>query len=216
MTVNYLFVCEFTKNGAKATPSIAPTIDIADLYAPTGALLVSAGAPTQLTNMTGVYIYSYNALATTKPVAIFRTTDTSVDLVDLPSYPILFDADGKVQADAGAVSDPWGIDLPNGYVAGKAGYILGNLQATVFPSGANPVTITIRNSLTTFPIDGAKVWISTDLAGANVVWSGATDAFGVARNVLGELPALNNGLYYRWVQDSGYTDSNPTAMNVSP
>lgn len=104
MTVNYLFVAEFTKNGAKATPANAPTIDIADLYAPAGVLLVSAGVPTQLTNMTGVYVYSYDALETTKPVAIFRTADTSVDLVDLPSYPIAFDVtNGNVEASTPAV-----------------------------------------------------------------------------------------------------------------
>lgn len=90
------------------------------------------------------------------------------------------------------------------------------LQATVFPSGANEVTFTVRNSVTNLPIDGATVWISTDLAGTNVIWSGATDAFGEARNINGEKPFLNNGTYYGWVQDSGYTDTNPTTLNVSP
>lgn len=97
------------------------------------------------------------------------------------------------------------------------GYVAINpLTATVFPSGSNEVTFTVTNSVTMLPIDGATVWISTDLAGTNVVWSGTTDAFGVARNVNGEKPFLNTGTYYGWVQDSGYTDTNPTTLNVSP
>lgn len=92
---------------------------------------------------------------------------------------------------------------------------INQLAATTFPAGANEVTITVNNSITSLPIDGAKVWITTDLVGTNTIWAGTSDAFGIARNVLGEKPFLNTGTYYAWIQDSGYTDTNPTTLNVS-
>lgn len=96
MATTYLFLAEFTKSKVKTTPANAPTIDIVDALAPTGALLVTAASPTQFTNMTGVYVYSYAATSTTKPVGVMRTADTTVDLQDIPCYPIPFDANGNV------------------------------------------------------------------------------------------------------------------------
>lgn len=116
---------------------------------------------------------------------------------------------------AGSAGDPWSTALPNGYAAGEAGFILGNLSAATFPVGAIEVTFTVLNSITSQPIDGARVWISTDLAGTNTIWSGTTNAFGIAINVNNEKPFLNAGTYYAWIQDSGYTDTNPTTLVVS-
>lgn len=99
MSRTLIFVAEFTKSKVKTTPANAPTIDIADMLAPTGALLVSGGSPTQLTNMTGVYIYSYSAADSVLPVGMMRTADTTVDLQDVPCYPLAFDANGFVKAD---------------------------------------------------------------------------------------------------------------------
>lgn len=115
---------------------------------------------------------------------------------------------GDVRNAIGMATDDLDIQLDTILAASGSG--------VTFPAGANEVTFTVRNSVTLLPIDGATVWISTDLAGINVVWSGNTDAFGVARNVLGEKPSLNTGTYYGWVQDSGYTDANPTTLAVSP
>lgn len=60
------------------------------------------------------------------------------------------------------------------------------------------------------PIDGAEVWVSTDLAGTNVVAGTlTTDASG---NVTFMLDA---GSYYAWVQKAGYNFSNPTSFTVT-
>ena len=65
------------------------------------------------------------------------------------------------------------------------------------------------------PIEGAEVWISTDSGGANVIWSGLTDAFGVARASDLELPWLDAGTYYAWVQKTDFSFSNPDELTVS-
>ena len=76
-------------------------------------------------------------------------------------------------------------------------------------AGAVEVTYTVTNSVTLNPIDGVHVWISTDVAGNNVVWSGFTDTFGVARALDATLPWLDVGTYYFWCQAVGYTFVNP-------
>jgi hypothetical protein len=65
------------------------------------------------------------------------------------------------------------------------------------------------------PIEGVDVWISTDAAGANQVWFGRTDAFGVARSLGGDLPMLDAGTYYFWSQKGGYSFANPDTEVVS-
>lgn len=82
-------------------------------------------------------------------------------------------------------------------------------------AGAIQFTYTVTDSVTGFPIEGVEVWISTDIAGANVIWNGHTDALGVARDDAGGLPWLDPGTYYFWSQRSGYTFSNPDTEVVS-
>lgn len=68
-----------------------------------------------------------------------------------------------------------------------------------------PFTYTLTDQSTGLPIEGANVWIATDIAIANVVWGGVTDTFGVARDPYGNLPYLDAGTYYIWAQKTGYT-----------
>lgn len=77
-------------------------------------------------------------------------------------------------------------------------------------------TYTVTNSVTGLPVPAVTVTVSTDLAGTNLVWSGFTDAFGVARDVNGDLPRLDAGTYYFWKWKSGYIDDqNPDTEVVS-
>lgn len=100
MAVNYVFLAEFTKAKVATSPANAPTIDIVDAANPGGALLVSGASPTVMTNMAGVYVYVYNtATLTGIPVGLFKTTDSTVDLQHIPSYPqVVLDANGNVLA----------------------------------------------------------------------------------------------------------------------
>lgn len=76
---------------------------------------------------------------------------------------------------------------------------------TVYEAGGPP----------NIPIDGVTVDISTDIAGTNVIWSGETDTFGVARDDFGRLPRLDPGTYYFWRQLAGYTFNNPDTETVT-
>lgn len=99
-----------------------------------------------------------------------------------------------------------------------AGCVQQNLEYVVRQRtpGAVAYTYTVTDSGTGLPIEGAEVWFTTDVAGANVVWTGDTDAFGVARDDNGNLPVLDPGTYYVWVQKVDYTpDAWPDTEVVS-
>lgn len=76
-------------------------------------------------------------------------------------------------------------------------------------------TYTVTDIVTGLPIQGVEIDISTDIAGANIIWCGNTDAFGVARDSNGDLPCLDAGTVYFWRHKPGYTFVNPDAEVVS-
>ena len=84
-----------------------------------------------------------------------------------------------------------------------------------FPAGSIEFTYTLTNSVSGLPIDAADVWVSTDLAGTNVVWRGVTDSFGVARDANNEKPWLDAGTYYFFRQRVGFSFTNPDTEVVS-
>jgi hypothetical protein len=87
--------------------------------------------------------------------------------------------------------------------------------AASFPAGAIEFTYTLTNSVSGAPLPNADVWVTTDIAGTNIVWRGTTDAFGVARDVQNNLPLLDAGTYYFWRQLIGFTFTNPDTEIVS-
>lgn len=92
--------------------------------------------------------------------------------------------------------------------------LLYNIQACAISAGSVNFTYTVVDIVTSLPIPATVVWITTDVGGANIVWSGITDIFGVARDIFGSLPALNPGTYYFWRQKVGYTFTNPDTEAV--
>lgn len=92
-----------------------------------------------------------------------------------------------------------------------AGCVQQNLEYVVEQRDPNAVsfTYTVVNSVTLAPIPGVLVWFCTDITGVIVVWTGTTDAFGVARDLVGNLPLLYPGTYYVWRQTPGFTFPNP-------
>ena len=58
MTTSYVFVAGYTKGGIATTPSSAPTVTIVDSN--NNVLVAGATATTALSNLTGVYLYSYS------------------------------------------------------------------------------------------------------------------------------------------------------------
>ena len=53
------------------------------------------------------------------------------------------------------------------------------------------------------PIDGVEVWVTTDIAGSNIIASGVTNALGKVTFY------LDSGTYYIWSRKSGYNFTNP-------
>jgi hypothetical protein len=103
------------------------------------------------------------------------------------------------------------------YVTG-AGCIQQNLEYVVQQrnAGCKPFTYTVTNSVTHNPIPSVEVWITSDALGANVIWHGETDALGVAYDIDGHLPCLDDGTYYFWKHEPGLIDDdNPDTEVVS-
>ena len=76
-------------------------------------------------------------------------------------------------------------------------------------------TYTVTDSATTNPLEGVEIHFTTDIAGNNVVWSGTTDTFGIARDSQNQKPYLDPGTYYVWRRKSGYSFSDPDTEVVS-
>jgi hypothetical protein len=153
-------------------------------------------------------------------------TVTTRDVDDL-AYPTVsgrsmdVDATGGVEVGtmtAAALADFFNTDSGDtcgAAVAGSVVYeILDCVNTVAFPAGAIQYTYTVTDSTTGLPIEGVEVWFSTDVAGTNIVWKGDTDAFGVARDVNGNLPWLDSGTYRVWKQFGGYLDAQDPDVEI--
>lgn len=83
MTTIYTFSCAFTKAGIGTVPSSAPVCTVVDSA---NNILANAQATTALTNLPGVYLYSYSGADGLRVFALMHTTDTTMDQQDLYSY----------------------------------------------------------------------------------------------------------------------------------
>lgn len=95
----------------------------------------------------------------------------------------------------------------------RLGELMGGV--IVFPAGAIEYTYTVTDAGTGNPVAHVEVWISTDLAGVNIIWKGYTDAFGIIYDVLGNKPHLDPGTYYFWRHKVGYSETDPDTEVVS-
>lgn len=93
---------------------------------------------------------------------------------------------------------------------GDSALVLLQQQLTNVGPGAVPLNVTVQNSSTLSPLSGAAVWVTTDSAGSNVV------AGTLTTNALGQVQfLLSPGTYYVWINDPGWTGTNPTTVTVS-
>ena len=79
-------------------------------------------------------------------------------------------------------------------------------------SGGTEETYTVTDDVTGFPIDGVHVWVSTDLAGANIIWDGFTNAAGVVKYYH---DLVTGTTVYLWREVAGYSFVNPDSENTS-
>jgi hypothetical protein len=157
--------------------------------------------------------------------AQLATIDTVVDAIkaktdNLPADPA-DDSDidsqlSTIDAAIAALNDPtaaaiadavW--DETNGdhLTAGTTGKALND--ASSLGSGAITFTYTLTSSVDGTAIESAQVWVTTDIAGTNVIASGYTNASGQVTFY------LDAGTYYVWRQKSGWNFSNPDTETVS-
>lgn len=119
-------------------------------------------------------------------------------------------------ASAADIADAvWDEAIADHLNAGSTGKKLNDISGATFPAGAIAFTYTVTDNVTSNPVEGVEVWFSTDNPATNIVWKGDTDAFGVARDVNGNLPNLDAGTYYVWRQKSGYIFIDPDTEVVS-
>ena len=85
------------------------------------------------------------------------------------------------------------------------------LSGSVLGNGQIPTHYYVyqNQSSRTLPISGVKVQVSTDIAGANIIALGTTNALGKASFL------LNAGTYYMWCSKDGYSFVNPDTEVVA-
>lgn len=88
--------------------------------------------------------------------------------------------------------------------------------ATACGDGTWEFTYTLTSTATGLPLPGVAVRFSSDLAGLNTLWTGRTDALGVARNLCGDKPRFYPITVYVWRSLVGYSFSDPDTENVGP
>lgn len=121
---------------------------------------------------------------------------------------------------SGADLDTYNYFARGNYTGGVAldtDNVMGSIGIEKLPIGtAIAYTYTVTNSVTLLPVPAVTVTVSTDLAGTNIIWTGLTDTFGVARDINGDLPRLDAGTYYFWKWKVGFIDDqNPDTEVVS-
>ena len=83
MSYTYKFKQSYTKLGLAIAPSSAPVCTVVDT---SNNVLANAQATTSLSNLVGVYLYSYTSATEIDPIAMFYTSDATVDCQTLFDY----------------------------------------------------------------------------------------------------------------------------------
>jgi hypothetical protein len=94
------------------------------------------------------------------------------------------------------------------YMTG-AGCLQQNTEYVVQQRNASCInyTYTLTDITTGLPVPGASIWVTSDLAGLNVVWSGSTNAVGIALDSNNDLPCLDGlppTVWHFWATKAGY------------
>jgi len=167
-------------------------------------------------NQPGLYEYQFDdtRLAVSNAQSLVITV-SGYPTLQTQSYEIEFDTNTPQTGDtyaamntlSGSISsilEDTGTTIPALIAAGAGG-----AGGSGGGSGAISFVYTLTDADAGTPIDGAEVWVTTDAAGLNVIASGITDAYGVARFM------LDAGAVYLWRKKSGYNFTNPDTQTVS-
>lgn len=153
-----------------------------------------------------------------------RSAATPIPLVALASAADAWISGGFIEISQANARGLYRLDVPNNVLASGVPHTVINLsfdnafddgalvllrttESNVGP-GATAEVVTVTRPDTT-PIQGAQVWVTTDLDGSNTI-AGAltTDVFGKATFF------LDPGSYFLWVQAPDFTGTNPSTLTV--
>lgn len=172
--------------------------------------IVSAGAiTTSAGKVSGVAtVDAVTGLTASDVGAIKAITDALPTFVHTGGKVWALDSDGNAISTAAAISDAvWDEATSDHQTAGSTGKAL--TSAYALGVGAITWTYTLTRSDNAAPIADADVWVTSDLAGTNVLASGRTNASGVVTL------QLDAGTVYVWRQKTGFNFSNPDSEVVS-
>lgn len=101
-----------------------------------------------------------------------------------------------------------------GAVSLDVDHVTGSIGYPTFPAGGVRYEYTVYNASTGLPEPEVIVTVSVDANGDNSIWSGVTDAFGIARDIYDNLPLLDAGTYYFWKKKVGFIDDQNPDIEV--
>jgi hypothetical protein len=98
-----------------------------------------------------------------------------------------------------------------------AGIVQQNLEYIVDDRVVTAIefTYTVTSTAGNVPIPDVKISVYADALSTNIVWTGTTDVFGVARDIYGNKPRLQPGTYYFIRDKNGFIFENPDTEVVS-
>lgn len=183
MTTTYKFKVSYTKAGIGTAPASAPLCTIVDSA---DNVLANAVAVTPLVNLPGVYLHSYTGADGLDLIALFHTSDGTMDQQDLYSYTpdiLTRNLDERVSSRATL----------------GVGSIAYTPSRATDPGGD--------------PLDGVDTWVTTDSADSSVGVQAraSTNALGLIDPPF----MLDPGTYYVWRQLGEYSFTNPETVVVS-
>lgn len=157
MTTVYRFKAGYTKGGIAAAPSPAPTITVVD--SANNIVVAALTAVTALGNLVGAYLYSYTGTDSLDLMALFHTTDATMDAQDLFSTPVT----STPAVSAGSISWPITITVAGLPVDGVDVWISTDI------GGSNVVASGFTNAsgVVTFLLDAGTYYAWKTLAGYN-------------------------------------------------
>ncbi len=138
---------------------------------------------------------------------IIKTSTFGAKAAPIVIYP---EESGDIRTQVDTVSSTAVGDIANGtwdevmadhLTAGTTGAKLNSIPG--LGSGSSSLTYILTSTVDGSPIADAYVYVTTDLAGNNLIASGRTDAFGTIKFL------LDPGAYYVWRAKSGWTFINP-------
>lgn len=158
-----------------------------------------------------MYLTAVNRATGARTVVWDGTQNPTLEVDNVGAYGRIYaDADLDTYNYVGGANYTGAVGLDADWVGGSVGVVEAPIGTAI------AFTYTVTDSTTGIPIEGVEIWVSTDAAGANIVWHGVTDAFGVARDIHDHLPRLDAGTYYFWKQRVGFVDDqNPDTEVVS-